>query len=196
MIIRTDIPQIAVLRNITERKFGTPLQTHNAFAALADAIEKEIREHLSESTLQRVWGYSTRIGKVVSSRTLDVLARYTGVASWKEFCRIAEELSPRESKEFSGEGSVDVRSLEPGAKLELSWLPDRTIIIRYLGDCRFEVLESLNSSLQPGDSFACLAIQKGVELYLDRLIRAGESRSAGRYVVGEKHGLSSVEIIQ
>ena len=35
-----------------------------------------LREHISPTTLERVWGYSTRHYDTVSRCTLDVLARY------------------------------------------------------------------------------------------------------------------------
>lgn len=190
MSVSVKIPQITALRLRVEETFGSPLQTHNAFIALTDAVFAAIREHLSESTLERLWGYSTRGTESISIRTLNVLSRYVGKTSWQEFCADLKASSPIESEEFSGE-SIVTSYLQPGQRLQLGWLPDRLITVQYLGVNRFVVLESLNSSLKPGDSFECLQIQIGRPLYLDRFIRTG-SEAESRYVVGEKSGLTLI----
>lgn len=104
-----------------------------------------------------------------------------------------KESSPIESEEFSGE-SIIVSSLAPRTLLQLGWQPDRLIEIEYLGNNRFVVRESQHSSLQPGDSFECIQIQKGRPLYLDRFRRAG-SLAETRYVAGERSGLTCATIL-
>ena len=186
-------PEIAALRQRVEAAFGQPLATHNAFISLVDKMDAQLREHISESTLERLWGYSTRGADAISLRTLDVLSRYVGATSWKEFCVTLKESSPIESEEFSGE-SIIVSSLAPRTLLQLGWQPDRLIEIEYLGNNRFVVRESQHSSLQPGDSFECIQIQKGRPLYLDRFRRAG-SLAETRYVAGERSGLTCATIL-
>ena len=193
MSVLVNIPEISALRVRVEKEFGQSLQTHNSFLTLVDAVEAAIREHLSESTLERLWGYSTRGADAVSVRTLDVLSRYVGASSWKDFCDGLKASSPVESEEFAGESVISTR-LEPGSRLQLGWLPDRLVTVTYIGHNRFVVEESLNSSLQPGDSFECLQIQVGHPLYLDRFRRAG-STAESRYVAGERHGLTSVKAL-
>jgi len=193
MSVSVNIPEITALRSFVEEAYGQPLQTHNGFLLLTDAVETVLREHLSESTLERLWGYSTRNADAVSLRTLDVLSRYVGFASWKDFCDRLKASSPVESEEFSGESVVSTR-LEPGTCLQLGWLPDRLVTVTYIGHNRFVVKESLNSSLNPGDSFECLQLQVGRPLYLDRFRRAG-SAAESRYVAGERHGLTLVKIL-
>ena len=193
MSVPVNTPEIHALRIRVEETFGQPLETHNAFLALVDSVDATLREHLSESTLERLWGYSTRCAEAVSLRTLDVLARYTGVASWKDFRTCLKTSSPIESEEFAGETIMTTR-LQPGSRLKLGWLPDRLITVAYLGQNRFVVEESLNSSLKPGDSFECLQLQVGRPLYLDRFRRAGATAEA-RYVAGERNGLTSVSLL-
>ena len=60
MSVPVNIPEITALRSRVEEKYGEPLETHNGFILLVGAIEAEVREHVSESTLERMWGYSTR----------------------------------------------------------------------------------------------------------------------------------------
>ncbi|MCR4566098.1 MAG: hypothetical protein K5651_08425 [Bacteroidales bacterium] len=193
MSISVNIPEISALRSRVEETFGESLRTHNAFIALMDRIDSCQREHLSESTLERLWGYSTRGVDAISLRTLDVLSRYVGAVSWTDFCAALKADSPVESEEFSGESILSAR-LEPGMRLQLGWLPDRLITVVYMGRNRFVIEESLNSSLCPGDSFECLQIQVGQPLYLDRFRRAGSS-SETRYVAGERNGLTVARLL-
>lgn len=193
MSVSVNLPEISALRSRVESVYGQTLQTHNAFIALVDAIDAAMREHLSESTLERLWGYSTRGADAVSLRTLDVLSRYAGVASWKDFCAQLRAESARESEEFSGDSVVSTR-LQSGTRLQLGWLPDRLVTVTYIGGGRFVVETSLNSSLQPGDSFECIELQAGRPLYLDRFRRAGSDTEA-RYVAGERSGLTLVKIL-
>lgn len=192
MSVSVNIPEITALRSKVEEKYGEPLETHNGFILLVGAIEAEVREHVSESTLERMWGYSTREAAYISLRTLNVLSRYVGASSWKGFCEELKTSSQVESEEFSGD-SIVTTALAAGKRLQLGWLPDRMITVEYLGMNRFVVIESLNSSLRPGDSFECLQIQVGRPLYLDRFRRTGADGEA-RYVAGERSGLTLVKV--
>jgi len=192
MSVSVIIPEITALRSRVEEKYGESLETHNGFILLVGAIEAEVREHVSESTLERMWGYSTREAAYISLRTLNVLSRYVGASSWKGFCEDLKTSSQVESEEFSGD-SIVTAALSAGKRLQLGWLPDRMITVEYRGMNRFVVIESLNSSLRPGDSFECLQIQVGRPLYLDRFRRTGADGEA-RYVAGERSGLTLVKV--
>ena len=193
MSVSVNIPEITVLRTKVEEKYGKMLETHNCFISLVSAIEAAVREHVSESTLERMWGYSTRKADAVSLRTLDVLSRYVGASSWKGFCADLKNSSQVESEEFSGDSIVSA-ALVAGKRLQLGWRPDRLITVEYLGMNRFVVIESINSSLQSGDSFECIQIQAGRPLYLDRFRRAHADGEA-RYVAGERSGLTLVKFL-
>lgn len=193
MSVSVNIPEIVVLRTRVEETFGKPLETHNAFISLVDAVEASIREHLSESTLERMWGYSTRKADAVSLHTLNVLSRYVGASSWKSFCADLKTTYPIESEEFFGDSIVS-SNLSVGTRVRLGWSPDRLIVIEYQGENRYVIRESQNSSLKPGDSFECIQIQVGWPLYLDRFRRAGSAVEA-RYVAGERGGLTVAQIL-
>ena len=193
MSVPANRPEIHILRQQVEETFGRDLSTHNAFLSLVDAIGAKCHEHISESTLERVWGYSTREADAISVHTLDVLSRYVGAGSWKEFKVGMKAYSPIESEEFSGDSIVSSR-IDIGTRLRLGWLPDRVIEIEYQGGYRYIVCDSQNSSLKPGDSFECVQFQAGRPLYMDRFRRAGSQEEA-RYVAGERSGLTLVQII-
>ena len=193
MSIQANIPEIAALRKEVEGKFGTPLHTHAHFVSLTESIEEKLHEHLSPTTLERVWGYSTRHYDTVSRRTLDVLARYAEKGSWEEFCTYLKLSSSTES-DFFTEGILSASSLSIGTRLRLGWQPDRICEVRYLGGYRFEVESATNGSLRAGDSFSCLQFQLGKPLYMDCFRRAGDTSEENlRYAVGRENGLTMLD---
>lgn len=187
MSVSVQLPGVEALRRAAEKKSGLSLQTHNAFVELSERLASALHERLSESTLERLWAYSTRETASVSLHTLDVLSRYVGCADWKDFLARLKAESPVESEEFSFSG-IKSADLVPGDHLLVGWLPDRQVRLEYKGHLRFEVTESENSSLRPGDSFDCLQFQLGRPLYLDCFRRAGVAGES-RYVAGERSGL-------
>ena len=172
------------------------MHTHLHFVALTEKIEERLREHISPTTLERVWGYSTRHYDTVSRRTLDVLARYVGADGWDDYVDRLRSTAGRESEEFT-DGVINVSSLAVGARLLIGWQPDRLCEIRYLGNFRFVVEHVENSSaLRVGDSFSCMQLQRGQELYMDCFQRAGApSEENARYAVGQSHGLTTLRMI-
>ncbi len=197
MNFNTNLPEIATLRSRVKEKAKLALDTHFHFVQLVAELEKELHEHMSETTLERVWGYSTRGYDTISQRTLDVLARYVGCKNWDGFCQLLRDEAGRESDLFISNAILS-QSLNVGCRLRIGWQPDRLCEIRYLGNNRFEVLDTLNSSIEPGDKFSCLLFEKGRELYLDLFQRANETGNPNpdaRYVVGQRNGLTTLEII-
>jgi hypothetical protein len=197
MNFKTDLPQIAALRNRVEDTVGFQMKTHNDFVMLVDIIERQLKEHMSETTLERVWGYSTRGYDTVSMRTLSVLARLVNTNDWESFCQMLRDEDQKESEIFSA-NSILTTNLTVGTRLRIGWQPDRLITVKYLGDNRFEAEATENSSIKPGDSFSCMQLQKGRELYMDMFQRANESSTPdpnARYVVGQRNGLTTLEVL-
>ena len=192
MNIKTDLPKIISLKQAVERTIDFPLSTHGDFLRLSAGIEFTLREHMSESTLERLWGYSTRHYDTVSVRTLNVLARFVGYHGWDDFCTTSEQVES-ESELFI-DNALCSADLNIGDKLRIGWPPDRICIIRYLGDNNFIAEETANSTMQPGDTFSCIQVQKGRPLHLDNFRKAGSTEKL-RYVVGINTGLTILEVI-
>lgn len=198
MSIKSNIPQISLLRREVESKFGKALKVHADFLALVTEIESLQREHISESTLERVWGYSTRGYDNVSLRTLDVLSQYTKGLTWSDFCKLIREDSERES-EFFGVPTIQSCDLQEGALVRIGWLPDRICVVRYLGNNRYEAVECENSTMQPGDTFSCLHFYLGRELVMAQFQRCNEQDcepSENCYVVGQRNGLTLLQYVK
>lgn len=194
MNINPNTPQVDALRKDIEKKIGS-ISSHSVLKNLSALIEERCKEHVSVTTLERVWGYSTRNCKNVSVRILDILACFAGYDKWEGFCNFLRHSQRCESQMFKSEGCIDSNAIAVGTRIRIGWQPDRICDIEYLGENRFLVTRTENSSIQPGDSFCCLQIQKGREFYMDHFTQKGESKSNSRYVVGQFNGLTMVEII-
>ena len=190
MGIKRNIPQIRALRQCVERRFGRKLAVHADFQALTAAIEAALRLHISETTLERVWGYSTRGYDTVSLHTLDVLAAYAEGCNWEDFCKLLQEGTNCESEYFNSE-HIDSSELKEGDRLQIGWLPDRICEIRYLGENRFLAERCENSKLQAGDTFSCLQFTLGHPLTMTDLCR-DNALLGPTYVVGQKNGLTTL----
>ncbi len=194
MRINIDNKDVAALREEVEKVIGK-INGHDKFLKLATLIEERCKEHISITTLERLWGYSTRNANNVSERILDIIAEFIDAGNWENFCR--SRLECKESELFENNDTINCEKLEKGIRIRLGWQPDRVCDIEYLGDYRFVAVRTENSSIRPGDTFRCFQIQKGRELYMDNFTRHGEleSNSNTRYVVGQINGLNIVEFI-
>lgn len=194
MSIRSDIPQITALREQVECRFGKKLSVHADFLALVAVIEMERRQHISESTLERVWGYSTRGYDTVSLHTLDVLSQYAARCYWDDFCRLLHAESGCESELFNVE-HISSNDLSVGDRLQIGWLPDRLCEVRYLGDNRFVAERCENSKMQAGDTFSCLLFALGEPLAINDICR-DNTPIGTTYFVGQKNGLTTLKRIR
>lgn len=163
MVIRSDNPQIHALRERVECKFGKTLYVHSDFIDLMNDIEIELRLHISETTLERVWCYSTRGYDNVSLRTLDVLSKYVCNENWEKFCELLKKENKKESDILISE-IISVKDLNEGDRIRFGWVPDRICEARYLGDNRFIAEHCENFCMKKGDVFVCS------QLVLERII--------------------------
>ena len=193
MNIQREIPQIIALRERVESRFGKKLSVHTDFLALVAVIEMEQRQHISESTLERVWGYSTRGYDTISLHTLDVLAQYAAGCYWDDFCRLLHTEDACESEFFDIE-LLSSSDLSVGDRLLIGWLPDRLCEVRYLGDNRFVAEHCENSKMREGDTFSCLHFALGKPLAINDLCH-DNSPICTTYVVGQKNGLTTLKRI-
>lgn len=191
MSIKSNIPQIIALRKSVEERMQRPLLTHSDFEQLVAEIERELREHISESTLERVWNYSTRGYDTVSLRTLNLLATYAKGCNFHTFCNMLDQSGIAESALFN----VDVvlsSQLNVGDRLRIGWLPNRICEIRYLGDNRYIAEQCENSQLGVGDTFICTLFILGKPLTVSELRQAATGAEHRSYIAGERHGLTTL----
>ena len=121
-----------------------------------------------------------------------------GADSWEDFCNKYNKENNKESELFESKNAINCDKLEKGTLIKLGWAPDRICEIEYIGDNRFIATHTQNSSIKPGDSFKCLQMEQGRELYMDCFTREGEemNNSTARYVVGQSSGITIIGITQ
>lgn len=196
MGININIPQIQALRCEVEKVFGK-ISSHSCLHKLSEDIELKCKEHISVSTLERLWNYSTRNATNISVRILDIVSSYAGADCWEDFCNRLQKESNRESELFENKETINCDTLKEGTRIKIGWLPNRICEVEYIGNYRFVATHTVNSSIKPGDSFRCLQIEQGRELYMDCFTLQGEdmNNSTSHYVVGQTNGITIIEII-
>jgi len=190
-------PEILQLRLDIEKNISRRVLTPYDFEFLAGAIWERLHENLSPTTLKRLWGYIDG-ADTARHTTLSLLSQFLGFQDWEAYLKDLATRTDIESQQFVGEG-IHTSDLTKGQSIEVTWLPNRRCIFRYLGDSRFEVTKSANAKLQVGDTFTCTYFFKGQPMYLDNLVQSCIVHSASctdavSYVAGSKTGLTSIRV--
>ena len=168
-----------------ERETRHQMQTPSDFEWLEEHVWARTKETVSASTLMRLWGY--RKGVAPRRSTLDVLARYLGYADYITFCNWAPASSDEPQSDEVVARHLRTEELEPGARVELTWHPDRRCVVRLEKDGIFKVLTAENTKLSVDDTFECSLIVEGEPLYMSRLVHEG--RPPMVYVAGKVDGV-------
>ena len=194
MAVSSQSPQISALRNIIEQKFGKPLKVHNDFVLLSEDIFLNLKERISESTLERIWNYSTRSRDSFSHRSMEVLCAYCGFKNWEEFSASLKN-NGSDSGMFD-EISISSGQLNIGDRIRIGWLPDRVCIIKYLGENRYVAEECENSTMKPGDTFSSLQFMLHQPVALNNFSPGGtEKLTSKTYVIGKNEGITILQIL-
>ena len=174
---------------LLKEKSGNQLRLPSDCEFLSLDIESKTRVRIGATTLKRLLGFA-HDERTPHASTLDAIAHYLGYAHWEELLLI-------EDKGNSGFSTSDeeIRSVElqPDVHVEITYLPDRRVVMQYLGNQRYRIVESENSKLQKGDE---LEIQNFVlhhPLLVLNVLREGES--LGQFTAGRVSGLTSVKVL-
>ena len=178
-------PELSYLIEEVSKCFGGKVETTTDFDTLAEQIAGSTGERISPSTLKRLWGYVSLQPRQRTS-TLDILARYVGRNSFRELCLELQETSAYFSVE-----NIRTRDLDPGTELELRWMPDRIVRIKYLGEQCFSVTDPGRSKLKAGDLLWSIGFIRSQPLYLDV---EREGRKMPPYVAGRAKGLTGIQV--
>ena len=167
-----------------KRKSGSDLRLPSDIEFLALDIESQTGEHMGVNTLKRLLGFidDERQARV---STLDIIARYLGYADW-------EVLSALDAKSNSGfddtEGLLCASSLKEGQCVEVTYLPDRRVVLRHESENRFSITESENSKLHVDDVVLLTHFVQGYPMLVSQVIR-GDLRM-GSFIAGKARGIS------
>jgi hypothetical protein len=190
MIKTVDInrPEVQELRLRIETKLGESLR-RTVYKRLSLAIYDSTKINISESTLQRIWGYVSSSEKV-NEETLDILSKYIGYDSWQSFKKEVMDSDENDSNILNQDHSISTSELQIGDILQLGWQPNRYCEIRYCGENKFEVTHSENAKLQVGDTFKCGLFIKGELLSLDEVRQYTNPHTPRIMIIAKKSGLT------
>ena len=184
------IPELAYLLKKVEERYGRSVNTSTDFESLSVVIERETGEFISASTLKRLWGYVT-LQPSPRVATLDVLARFTGAASFAAFCKALKTDPSFESGFFTARFVVS-DELKEGDMVTIGWAPNRLVKLLYLGGSAYRVISSENAKLMVGDEFSVSQFMLGYPMFVDRILRGEEYTPS--YVAGKTEGINYLEV--
>lgn len=183
-------PEIEELKRFIQEKYGKKLNTTTDFEEFSFHLENKAYLSVSSSTLKRLFGYVADSHKP-RTQTLDMLAQYLGYRDFSKFVEWLKTSSYYNSSFFQA-GQIVSSELKKGDKVEIGWAPNRMLLLDYLGDSTYRVLESSNSKVMAGDRFVTGCFIKGSPLYLPFIERKGERTPP--FVAGRNGGLTIVNV--
>ena len=174
---------------LLKRKSGIDLRLPSECELLSLDIEGRTGVHIGATTLKRLLGFAVD-ERTPHASTLDAIARYLGYAHWDELSTIEDS----GNSDFEApEGELRSADLQTGSSVEIAWLPDRRLVLRYLGDCHYHIVESENSKLQVGDEVELQSFVLHHPLFVINVWRDG--KPLGQFTAGRVSGLSSMRLI-
>ncbi len=173
------------IKDLLSEQCGSGLAAPNDCTVLALDIESKTGEHIGVNTIKRLLGFidDEREPRV---STLNIIARYLGHDNWETLKLIDNAAGNSDFNESQDE--LNAARLEPGSMIEISYQPDRRLVIKSLGSNEFTVVESLNSKLLVGDLLRLEHIVKGYPLLVSEVIRDGDS--LGTFTAGKLQGIN------
>ena len=180
----------ALLRKEVEQTLGMPVRTPKDFDLLSNKIYEKTHEQINSFTLKRFYGYIDR-GRC-SRATLDIICRFVGYGDWLTFVQKKKEENAAESSSEEIASLLTADQLKVGDLIKLTWLPDREVLVRYIGDECLTILDSKNSKLKAGEVYQCNAIVNKLPLVLKGVkdSQGNPLPTARVYVCGKKHGIT------
>lgn len=170
--------------DLLRQKSGQDLGHSSDCEVLALDIESVTREHIGVNTLKRLLGFIDD-ERTPRHTTLDIIAKYLDFDDWAEL----SIFDNKSNSNFSAcADEIQVDTLEVGQRIQISYLPDRQLIIQYQGKRRFLVTSSLNSKLQEGDECQITHLISGYPLLASDVHRNGTN--LGNFTAGKQQGIS------
>ena len=161
------------------------------FEILAQAIKDKTNERLGVNTLKRLFGFKT--DKVVPRlSTMDIIAQYLGCSDYETLVKGLGE--DADISMFTPIDCVEVKDLDKGTLIRISYDPNRVFFLTYLGDMKFIVNEVEGSkNIKKGDVLTITQLAVDHRLVVTNVLRDGED--LGMYESAKYRGLKSVEIV-
>ena len=181
-------PEITELLAIVEREYNRGLRTSTDFEEFSYHCKQQTGEHISTSTLKRLWGY-VNDNHMPRQHTLDILAKYIGHENFSQFCIWLKSSTAYNSSFFTTKQLLS-KELVPGQEIEIGWSPNRYLRLRYEGESEFLITQAIQSKLQEGDRFETASFLLGEPLFLPYILR-DETRTSP-FIAGRNGGLTFI----
>ncbi len=180
---------LAIIEQI-KKKSGLAFSNAKDFEVLSAMFP--VNERLGVNTLKRLMGYA-KSPIAPRKTTLDILSHYLGFSSWETLSGMQPVESDWMEKAFFAD------EIREGSIVEASWLPDRHLALRCIGENRFRVTESRNGKLHVDDEVIIYSFRLEYPLQVFQVVRNGEivRDAAGNelgYVAGRQNGLTELFI--
>lgn len=89
---------IKCLLHAIEEKTGLHMEQNHEFTQLSEMIFTTLHEHISPSTLKRIWNYVKPMGVKPRTSTLNILARFLGFRNFEEFSKLGGKFDSRRNR--------------------------------------------------------------------------------------------------
>lgn len=179
------------LKQDLEKAVHRPIHTSSDFDFLYIQLKNADPYAPSVSTLKRLWAYVTSPSRR-SASTLNTLSRFLGYSDWNGYVEHLIRHNRVESG-FLTAKSLLSQNLRTSDIIELTWAPDRTMLLEYTGANRFRVKSCDNGRLLPGTTFTALAFTVGMPL-ICTAVTSPQGENLGTYTAGSRNGLTSLKL--
>lgn len=170
-------------------KAGCDVSSHRGVNILCHDITDKTGEYISLNTLKRMTGI-LEYDKEHRIDILNVIASYLGFDSWS----ILDDYLQNKISEFNSSGKfINLVSLPDNKEVEISWNPDRNIVIKHRSGDEYEVIRSENSKLHVADLLYVSEIAVGFPFLVKQVVREG--KSLGNYSAAMTEGLSGIRLL-
>ena len=159
---------------LLKRKSGSGLRLPSDCELLSLDIESKTGVRIGATTLKRLLGFAQDERQPHTS-TLDAIAHYLGYTHWDELAKIEDQGN---SDFDSPDGEVRSANLQVGCEVEITYLPDRRVVLFYLGNNRYRIQQSENSKLLVGDEVADALAQLALLQLYGGIGHAGSTQEA------------------
>lgn len=173
-----------LIKAMLAERCGHNIDTPAECMALSLDIETITGEHLGVNTLKRLLGFIDDEREPRIS-TLNIIAHYLGHDTWHTLKLLDDDKGNSTFNEKNDE--LHIAKLTLGATIEITYKPNRRLVIKALGGNAFVVEKSEHSKLRVGDTLRLDHLVKGYPLLVSEVQREGIS--LGTFTAGKAQGI-------
>lgn len=172
------------IKELLSKQCGRDIATAADCTLVALDIESKTGEHVGVNTLKRLLGFIDDEREPRLS-TLNIIARYLNQDCWPTLKLLDDNAGNSDFNDTLTE--LHAAQLKPGAMIEITYLPNRRLVIKCQGNNSFVVVESENGKLRVGDTLHLDHLVRGYPLLVSEVVRGGTS--LGTFTAGKAQGI-------